>query len=54
MYRPQEMPDVDNESILYAISSFDNNAKGLLVNVYVIYADTSSADLVAKLDKHIS
>jgi hypothetical protein len=43
------MSDVDNESILYAISSTQNNVKGLLVNAYGIYADTASTALVAKL-----
>jgi hypothetical protein len=49
LHRFQEMSDVDNESILYAISSTQNNLKGLLVNAYGIYADTVSAALVAKL-----
>ncbi|MBK8984431.1 MAG: phosphoribosylpyrophosphate synthetase [Ignavibacteria bacterium] len=49
VYRFQEMSDVDNESILYAISSVHNNLKGLLVNAYGIYAETASAVLVAKL-----
>lgn len=48
-HRFQEMSDVDNESILYAISSTQNNLKGLLVNAYGIYADTASAALVSKL-----
>lgn len=49
-YRFQEMSDVDNESILYAISSSKNNVKGLLVNAYGIYADTASSKLIAKLN----
>lgn len=49
VHRFQEMSDVDNESILYAISSRQNNVKGLLVNAYSIYADTASAELAAKL-----
>ena len=49
VHRFQEMSDVDNESILYAISSTQNNVKGLLVNAYSIYADTASTTLVAKL-----
>ena len=49
VYRFQEMSDVDNESILYAISSIKNNLKGLLVNAYSIYADTASTELIAKL-----
>lgn len=51
VHRFQEMSDVDNESILYAISSTKNNVKGLLVNAYSIYADTASAALVAKLSQ---
>ena len=50
VYRFQEMSDVDNESILYAISSTQNNVKGLLVNAYSIYADTASAKLIEKLN----
>jgi hypothetical protein len=51
VHRFQEMSDIDNESILYAISSKKNNMKGLLVNAYSIYADTASAELIAKLNK---
>jgi hypothetical protein len=50
VYRFQEMSDVDNESVLYAISSTQNNVKGLLVNAYSTYADTASAKLIAKLN----
>ena len=49
VYRFQEMSDVDNESILYAISSIPNKVKGLLVNAYSMYADAASTKLVAKL-----
>jgi hypothetical protein len=49
VHRFQEMSDVDNESILYAISSHKNNIKGLLVNAFGVYADTTAAELVAKL-----
>jgi len=54
IYRFQEMSDVDNESILYAISSTQNGMKGLLVNAYSIYADIASAKLVAKLNKRMN
>jgi len=50
VHRFQEMSDVDNESILYAISSIQNNMKGLLVNAYSIYADSASTKLIAKLN----
>ena len=49
VHRFQEMSDVDNESVLYAISSAQNNLKGVLVNAYSIYADPVSASLAAKL-----
>ncbi|MBS1491265.1 MAG: phosphoribosylpyrophosphate synthetase [Bacteroidetes bacterium] len=52
VHRFQEMSDVDNESILYAISSTQNKMKALLVNAYSIYADTASAALVAKLSQN--
>ncbi len=52
IHRFQEMSDVDNESILYAISSTQNRVKGLLVNAYGIYSDTATTDLVAKLSQH--
>ena len=54
VHRFQEMSDVDNESILYAISSTQNNLKGLLVNAYGIYADTASAKLIEKLNKQVN
>jgi hypothetical protein len=50
VHRFQEMSDVDNESILYAISSINGNIKGLLVNAYGMYADNASAKLIAKLN----
>lgn len=43
------MSDLDNESILYAISSEVNKIKGLLVNAYGIYSDTATTELVRKL-----
>jgi hypothetical protein len=50
-HRFQEMSDVDNESILYAISSTNGKIKGLLVNAYGIYADYTSFKLVQKLNR---
>lgn len=49
VYRFQEMSDMDNESVLYAISSKTSDLKGLLVNAYGIYADSASAKLISKL-----
>ena len=54
VHRFQEMSDVDSESILYAISSTQNNLKGLLVNAYGIYADTASAKLIEKLNRRVN
>jgi len=51
VHRFQEMSDVGDENILYAISSHKNNMKGILVNAFGIYADTASAELAAKLEK---
>lgn len=52
-HRFQEMSDVDNESVLYAISSKTDDLKGLLVNAYGIYADYASFKLVQKLNRPI-
>jgi hypothetical protein len=52
VYRFQEMSDIDNESILYAISSRKHDIKGLLVNAYSIYADSDSTKMVEKLIRH--
>lgn len=52
VHRFQEMSDLDNESILYAISSIKHNLKGLLVNAYGTYADAASAELIKKLKVH--
>ncbi len=49
VHRFQEMSDVDDESILFAISSKQKNIKGLVVNAYGMYSDSASAALVAKL-----
>ncbi|HMK03389.1 MAG TPA: hypothetical protein VK489_04325 [Ferruginibacter sp.] len=51
VHRFQEMSDVENEGILYAISSTQNDLKGLLVNAFSIYADMASAALVAKISQ---
>lgn len=49
VYRFQDMSDVDNESILYAISSTQGPIKGLLVNAYGIYADSLTNEMIEKL-----
>ena len=50
-HRFEEMSDVDNESVLYAISSKNGEIKGLLVNAYGTYADNASFELVQKLNR---
>lgn len=52
VHRFQEMSDVGDENILYAISSQKHHVKGILVNAFGIYADTVSAELAAKLSIH--
>ena len=51
IHRFQEMSDVDNESILYAISSPQSGVKGVLVNAYGIYSETATTELVSKLSE---
>src|SRR5687767_5821938 len=51
-HRFQEMSDVGDETIVYAISSEKYNLKGLLVNAFGIYADMASAALARKLHVH--
>lgn len=51
VHRFQEMSDLDNESILYAISSPRNGVKGVLVNAYGIYSETATTELIEKLSE---
>jgi hypothetical protein len=53
VYRFEGATDPGDENILYAISATHAGIKGLLVNAYGTYADTLSAELVAKLHKHL-
>lgn len=50
VFRFQEMSDVGDESVLYAISSKISDLKGLLVNAYGTYADSASAKMIKKLE----
>lgn len=49
LYRFEGMSSTDDNSVVYAIESKDG-LKGLLVNAYGVYADTTSAEIIAKLD----
>lgn len=51
-HRFEEMSDMDSESVVYAISSKDDDVKGLLVNAYGTYADYASFKLVQKLNRN--
>lgn len=52
VHRFQEMSDLDNESILYAISSSQHQLKGVLVNAYGIYSETATTELIEKLSEN--
>lgn len=49
VFRFYSLSDVDDESILYAISSEKYNLKGLLVNGYGVTSDPLTQDMVEKL-----
>ncbi len=51
IYRFEGMTDPADSNILYAISSHNHQIKGLLVNAYGVYSDTTSAKMVEKLEK---
>lgn len=54
VYRFEGDTDPGDSNIVYAISSKLDDTKGVLVNAYGVYSDTTSAELVAKLSKHIN
>jgi hypothetical protein len=43
--------DPSDQAMLYAISSVDNNIKGILVNGYGIYSEDGTNELLEKLQK---
>jgi hypothetical protein len=49
VFRFYGLSDVDDESILYAISSDKFDLKGILVNGYGVTSDQLTEDMVAKL-----
>jgi len=49
IHRFECMTDPGDENILFAISSVQYNLKGTLVNAFGVYADTASAELIARL-----
>lgn len=52
-YRFEGETDPGDEMIVHAISSTKHNMKGLIVNGYGTYADTSTSKIVARLKKHL-
>lgn len=51
-YRFEGDTDPGDEMIVYAISSKNNDLKGIVVNAYGIYADNISSSVVKKLSTH--
>lgn len=51
-YRFEGDTDPGDEMIVYAISSKENDVKGIVVNAYGIYADSMSSSIVKKLSIH--
>ena len=51
-YRFEGNSDPADEAILYAITSFANNVKGVLVNGYGISAEPMASEMVEKLKTH--
>jgi hypothetical protein len=49
IHRFEGMNDPGDSNILYAISSYDQKLKGLLVDAYGVYSDSFSAEMVSKL-----
>lgn len=52
IYRFEGDSDPGDEMIVYAISSTNNDLKGIVVNAYGIYADNASSAIVKKLNRH--
>lgn len=50
VYRFEGNTDPGDEMIVYAISSKDNNLKGVVVNAYGVYADNATSKIVKKLN----
>lgn len=52
-YRFEGETDPGDEMIVYAISSKVHNVKGIIVNAYGVYSDSSTAKIVERLKNHI-
>jgi hypothetical protein len=51
-FRFEDDNSPSEESILYAISSSDNRLKGILVNAYGVYSDSTANDIISMLKMH--
>lgn len=51
-YRFEGDSDPGDAMIVYAISSTENNLKGIVVNAYGMYAENSTSAIVKKLNTH--
>ena len=52
IYRFEGDSDPADETIVYAISSYDHNIKGILVNAFGPYSETLSNKMIEKLKVH--
>lgn len=52
IYRFEGMTDMEDESILYAISCKTHDKKGLLVNGYGIYTDDTTNKIVEMIERN--
>ena len=52
VHRFEGNTDPGDENIVYAISSIKHELKGVLINAYGMYSDTTSAAIVSKLHEH--
>lgn len=54
IFRIESNSDLDNEVIIYAISSLKHNIKGTLINAFGVYADAQYSKLIEKLQLQYS
>ncbi len=52
-YRFEGMTDPGDEMIVFAISSKKHNMKGIVVNAYGMYSDSTTSKIVERLKKHL-
>jgi len=53
IYRFEGMTDPGDEMIVFAVSSIKHNMKGVVVNAYGAYSDSSSSKIVERLKRHL-